>query len=152
MSACDSKKWDKKQVFKKNLGFCDVKIYWHKAVKPQAKVTSLITKRGNQLLSYFPVTYNRILIEKYRRASFIGLIWWFANFVTYHPKHKVSNCNRNYLFEHCVQEQDCFGLFWKVTRISDIYSLENYIQRKIKCWILLGNKLRGFRKFDQDHS
>ena len=84
------------------LGFCDLKIYWHIAVKPRAKVTSLITKRGNQLLSHFPVTYNRILIEKYRRASFIGLIWWFANFVTYHPKHKVSNCNRNYLFEHCV--------------------------------------------------
>ena len=134
------------------LGFCDVKFYWHEAVKPRAKVTSLITKRGNQLLSHFPVTYNRILIEKYRRASFIGLIWWFANFVTYHPKHKVSNCNRNYLFEHCVQGQDCFGLFLKSDKDFRYILTRKLYSKKMKCWTLLGNKLRGLRKFDQDHS
>ena len=42
------------------------------AVKPQAKVASLFIKRDNQQLVYFPVNYNRILVKKFRRASFKG--------------------------------------------------------------------------------
>ena len=40
------------------------------AVKPQAKVASLIIKKDNQQLVYVPVNYNRILVKKFRRASF----------------------------------------------------------------------------------
>ena len=45
------------------------------AVKPQAKVASLIIKRDDQQLVYVFVNYNRILFDKYQRASFEGYFW-----------------------------------------------------------------------------
>ena len=45
------------------------------AVKPQAKVASLIIKRDDQQLVYVPVNYNRILFDKYQRASFKSDSW-----------------------------------------------------------------------------